>query len=434
MLTLAKPLAGGLPMGAVLMTDADRVDDQAGRPRHDVRRRSVRGVASRTTCSSDSSDPALLQHVARDRRVVRQAAHRDRASHGRIRAVRGIGFMWGIDVMGTAAHVVQRGVRRRAAHLLGGRVHRAPAAAARRDARRAARSAWRFSKRFSDDVADVVIRRARPEDAEAIARLIAAFADEALMLRRTPEMVELAIDDYVVARRSARRASSRAARSRNIRRRSPRSRRSPCRATCTVRASARAIVERGRDPRDQARHLRRVRAHAAAGVLRRDRLSARRPRALSGEDPAATVSAARAGSRATRSASRRIFTPRLAPRREAAAAVRFEHAMTRVDRVGLSGTAAGVRRSCASAPQRTLNLRESLPTADARDDARRVLAAAITRSTRAGRSADHHRPREPERRRRLRRSRGGQRVCCTCCGGAASSRDIPGAHGRVPSS
>ena len=25
---------------------------------------------------------------------------------GRIRAVRGIGYMWGIDVMGTAAHVV----------------------------------------------------------------------------------------------------------------------------------------------------------------------------------------------------------------------------------------------------------------------------------------------------------------------------------------
>ena len=46
--------------------------------------------------------------------------------------------------------------------------------------------------------ADVVIRRARAEDAEAIARLIAVFADEALMLKRTPEMVSLAIDDYVV--------------------------------------------------------------------------------------------------------------------------------------------------------------------------------------------------------------------------------------------
>lgn len=45
---------------------------------------------------------------------------------------------------------------------------------------------------------DVVVRRARPEDARAIALLIGKFADEALMLRRTPEMVSLAIDDYIV--------------------------------------------------------------------------------------------------------------------------------------------------------------------------------------------------------------------------------------------
>src|SRR4051812_28044620 len=45
---------------------------------------------------------------------------------------------------------------------------------------------------------DIAIRRARAGDGEAIARLIAQYAAEALMLRRTPEMVELAIDDYVV--------------------------------------------------------------------------------------------------------------------------------------------------------------------------------------------------------------------------------------------
>ncbi len=45
---------------------------------------------------------------------------------------------------------------------------------------------------------DVVIRRAHTRDAEDIARLIAVFAADALMLKRTPEMVELAIDDYVV--------------------------------------------------------------------------------------------------------------------------------------------------------------------------------------------------------------------------------------------
>lgn len=47
--------------------------------------------------------------------------------------------------------------------------------------------------------ANVVIRRARTGDADAIERLIAVFAADALMLKRTPEMVELAIDDYVVA-------------------------------------------------------------------------------------------------------------------------------------------------------------------------------------------------------------------------------------------
>ena len=63
------------------------------------------------------------------------------------------------------------------------------------------------------------------------------------MLRRTPEMVALAIDDYVVVRRS------RAASSLALRRAQgvlavawPRSRRSPCRARRTARGSARAIV------------------------------------------------------------------------------------------------------------------------------------------------------------------------------------------------
>ena len=44
----------------------------------------------------------------------------------------------------------------------------------------------------------VLVRRARLEDVEPIVRLIGAFADDALMLRRTPEMVELTIDDYLV--------------------------------------------------------------------------------------------------------------------------------------------------------------------------------------------------------------------------------------------
>lgn len=47
--------------------------------------------------------------------------------------------------------------------------------------------------------ASLRIRPARHGDVEAIARLNNSFADEHLMLRRTPEQVALAIDDYVVA-------------------------------------------------------------------------------------------------------------------------------------------------------------------------------------------------------------------------------------------
>ena len=43
------------------------------------------------------------------------------------------------------------------------------------------------------------IRRAKASEADVIARLNNFFADQALMLRRTPEMIALSIDDYVVA-------------------------------------------------------------------------------------------------------------------------------------------------------------------------------------------------------------------------------------------
>lgn len=46
---------------------------------------------------------------------------------------------------------------------------------------------------------DVLIRAARAGEGEVIARLINTFAAEGLMLRRTPDMVETAIHDYVVA-------------------------------------------------------------------------------------------------------------------------------------------------------------------------------------------------------------------------------------------
>lgn len=45
----------------------------------------------------------------------------------------------------------------------------------------------------------ITVRRARIAEVDAIARLNNFFADQQLMLRRTPEQIGLGIDDYVVA-------------------------------------------------------------------------------------------------------------------------------------------------------------------------------------------------------------------------------------------
>jgi predicted acetylornithine/succinylornithine family transaminase len=105
MLTLAKPLAGGLPMAAVLMTDeiastikpGDHGTTFGGGP-------FVASVANHVL--ERLSDPVLLERVKTNGawlgEELNEIAHRT----GRIRAVRGLGYMWGIDVMGTASHVV----------------------------------------------------------------------------------------------------------------------------------------------------------------------------------------------------------------------------------------------------------------------------------------------------------------------------------------
>ena len=105
MLTLAKPIAGGLPMGAVLVTEeiastikpGDHGTTFGGGP-------FVSSIANYVV--GRLSDPELLRGVSQNGewlgKQLNEIAHRT----GRIRAVRGLGYIWGIDVMGTAAHVV----------------------------------------------------------------------------------------------------------------------------------------------------------------------------------------------------------------------------------------------------------------------------------------------------------------------------------------
>jgi acetylornithine/N-succinyldiaminopimelate aminotransferase len=111
MVTLAKPIAGGLPMGAILMTDAIASTIKYGD--HGTTFGGGPFVASVALHVLDRlSDPALLKHVSETGawfgKQLNDLAHRT----GRIRQVRGIGLMWGIDVMGTAAHVVSEALSR----------------------------------------------------------------------------------------------------------------------------------------------------------------------------------------------------------------------------------------------------------------------------------------------------------------------------------
>ncbi len=105
MVTLAKPLAGGLPMGAILMTEQIASTIKPGD--HGTTFGGGPFVASVALHVFERlSDPALLQHVRETGawfgKQLNEIAHRT----SRIRQVRGAGLIWGIDVMGTAAHVV----------------------------------------------------------------------------------------------------------------------------------------------------------------------------------------------------------------------------------------------------------------------------------------------------------------------------------------
>jgi acetylornithine/N-succinyldiaminopimelate aminotransferase len=105
MLTLAKPLAGGLPMGAVLLNEqiagAVRPGDHAttfgGGPL-------VASVALHVL--ERVSAPALLAGVRENGAWLGQELRAIGARTGRVRAVRGTGFMWGIDVTMPASDVV----------------------------------------------------------------------------------------------------------------------------------------------------------------------------------------------------------------------------------------------------------------------------------------------------------------------------------------
>ena len=114
LMTLAKPLAGGLPMGAVLMSDEIAAAIQPGDHGSTFGGGPVVAAVALHVLER-LSDRSLLTRVRGDGEWLGDALRALAARGGRVRAVRGIGFMWGIDVMQPAAEVIARA---RAAGLL----------------------------------------------------------------------------------------------------------------------------------------------------------------------------------------------------------------------------------------------------------------------------------------------------------------------------
>lgn len=107
LITLAKPMAGGLPMGAVLMSSAiaaavkpgDHGTTFGGGP-------FVSAVALHVL--RRLADPTLLESVRETGAWLGEQVEALAARTQRVRAVRGIGYMWGLDVMQPAGDIVAR--------------------------------------------------------------------------------------------------------------------------------------------------------------------------------------------------------------------------------------------------------------------------------------------------------------------------------------
>ena len=107
LLTTAKPMAGGLPMGAILMTQA--VADAIQPGDHGTTFGGGPFVASVALHVFDRLHaPSMLRHVTENGAWLGEALRTLADSSQKVRAVRGIGFLWGIDVTDAARDVVAR--------------------------------------------------------------------------------------------------------------------------------------------------------------------------------------------------------------------------------------------------------------------------------------------------------------------------------------
>ncbi len=106
-LTLAKPIAGGLPMGAILMSEEIAAAIQSGD--HGTTFGGGPFVSSIALhVIGRIADPAFLEQVRASGEWLGSELRALSDRSGRIRAVRGIGYIWGVDVNEPAADIIAR--------------------------------------------------------------------------------------------------------------------------------------------------------------------------------------------------------------------------------------------------------------------------------------------------------------------------------------
>jgi acetylornithine/N-succinyldiaminopimelate aminotransferase len=105
--TVAKPMAAGLPMGAILTTKAIAEPMQPGD--HGTTFGGGPFVAAVANHVIDRlHDPQLLTHVTTEGKYIESRLNALAERSSKVRAVRGIGFMWGVDVVDPAKDIIAR--------------------------------------------------------------------------------------------------------------------------------------------------------------------------------------------------------------------------------------------------------------------------------------------------------------------------------------
>jgi predicted acetylornithine/succinylornithine family transaminase len=120
-LTLAKPLAGGFPMGAVLVTNELAATIQPGD--HGTTFGGGPFIAHVARHVVDRlADPKMLSHVRSMGKLLGSALEEMVDQNPRVRAARGMGLMWGLDVTPPSADVIAQ-ARERGLLLVGAGEH-----------------------------------------------------------------------------------------------------------------------------------------------------------------------------------------------------------------------------------------------------------------------------------------------------------------------